>query len=74
MTQHGSVSYRRAQLVANLAQAQFFAKDHAAQEEEFLTQAREAKTQRLREARLAKELNGRTRAINGLIGLRAKQG
>jgi hypothetical protein len=73
MTQEQSRLYRRAELVSNLAQAQFFAKDHAAQEEEFLTQTREAKTLRLRNARMAKELRGRTLAISGLISLRAKQ-
>jgi hypothetical protein len=73
MTQNSSRWHRQAELVSNLAQAQFFARDHAAQEEEFLTQAREAKTVRLREARMAKELKGRTLAISGLISLRAKQ-
>jgi hypothetical protein len=72
MTQDQSRSNRRAELVSNLAQAQFFAKDHAAQEEEFLTQMREAKTLRLRNARMAKERRGRTLAASRLISLRAK--
>jgi hypothetical protein len=59
MTQYSGKSHRQAEHASNLTQFEFFAKDHAVQEEEFLTEAREAKTVRLRQARMAKELQGR---------------
>jgi hypothetical protein len=73
MTQSQSISRPQAEYAANLAQAEFFAKDHAIDEQQFVRQAREAKTIRLRDARMAKELKDRTSALTGLIGLRARK-
>jgi hypothetical protein len=73
MTQTQSRSRPQAEFAANLAQAEFFAKDHAVEEQQFVTQAREAKTLRLRDARMAKELQVRAAAICGLISMRAKK-
>lgn len=55
MTQTFSKTRQRAESAFNKVQSQFFAKDHAVEEQDFITQAREAKTLRLRETRLAKE-------------------
>jgi hypothetical protein len=54
-------------------QSQFFAKGQAVEEHDFEAKAREAKTARLREARLAKELDEVARATSALIRKRAKQ-
>ena len=64
MTETYSKSRQRAEnaFSAMLTQAQFFAKNHAAEELEAVAQARDAKTQRLREARLAKESEERMAA------------
>jgi hypothetical protein len=72
MTQHSGRSHLQAELAANFAQAEFFARDHAVQEEEFLTHAREAKTTRLRQARMEKELKRHDLTLSGLIGRHAK--
>ncbi|RVG01821.1 hypothetical protein CN230_31370 [Sinorhizobium meliloti] len=44
----------------------------AVEEQDFVTQARDAKRARLREARLAKESDDRARATSALITRRAK--
>jgi len=64
MTDTYSKSRQRAEnaFSAVQTQAQFFAKNHAAEELEAVAQARDAKTRRLREARLAKESKDRMAA------------
>jgi hypothetical protein len=71
LSQTQSRSRPQAEYAANLAQAEFFAKDNAVEEQQFVTQAREAKTLRLRDARMAKELKARTAVLSGLISMRA---
>jgi hypothetical protein len=73
MTQTHSKSRQQAEIAFGHIQTQFFAKDHVVEELDFNVQAREAKTLRLREARMAKELEGRAAAISGLINKRAKK-
>jgi len=71
MTQTFSKARQQAETAFSKTQAQFFSKGHAVEEQEFVTQAREAKTLRLREARLAKEADDRARAISALMSKRA---
>ncbi len=56
MTETYSKSRQQAEIAFGAAQSQFFAKDHAVDELNSIAQARDEKTLRLREARLAKEL------------------
>lgn len=56
MTETHSKSRQQAEIAFGATQSQFFAKSHAAEELISIAQAREEKTLRLREARLAKEL------------------
>jgi hypothetical protein len=62
MTETFSKSRQKAEVAFSKTQSQFIARDHAVEEQEFLAQAREAKTLRLREARLAKEAGDRAKA------------
>jgi len=55
MTQTFSKSRQQAEIAFGQTQNQFFAKDRAAEELDFVAQARTAKTLRLREARLTYE-------------------
>ena len=55
MTPTYSKSREQAEIAFGHTQTQFFAKDRAVDELQSIIQAREAKTLRLREARLAKE-------------------
>jgi transposase len=71
MTQTHSKSRQQAEIAFSQTQTQFFAKDHAVEELDFIVHAREAKTLRLREARIAKELEARTSATSALIKKRA---
>ncbi len=71
MTEKFSPSRQKAELAFSNIQTQFFAKDKAVEELESITQSREAKTQRLREARLAKEQEGRMSATSALLAKRA---
>jgi hypothetical protein len=72
MTERHSKSRQQAEIAFSHTQTQFFAKDRAVEELDSLVHAREAKTLRLREARMAKEQEARTRAISALISKRAK--
>lgn len=72
MTKTYSKSRQQADIAFGNIQTQFFAKDHAVEELDFIVQAREAKTLRLREARIAKELADRTKAVSGFIKMRAR--
>jgi hypothetical protein len=72
MTQNLAKARRMADAAFTQSQKQFFSKGDALEEEEFITQAREVKTLRLRDARRAKELKDRTTAISRLISMRDK--
>lgn len=62
MTQTPSKSRQQAEIAFSKAQSQFFARDRAVEEQEAIIRAREEKTLRLREARLAKESSDRATA------------
>ncbi|MGQ3209942.1 MAG: hypothetical protein ACT6U0_03630 [Shinella sp.] len=72
MTEKYSISRQKAEAAFSNIQTQFFAKDKAVEELASLTQSREEKTLRLREARLAKELDERASATSALIAKRAQ--
>jgi hypothetical protein len=72
MKQAHSKSRQQAEIAFGNVQTQFFAKNNAVEELESVAQARDAKTLRLREARLAKELADRTSATSALLAKRAK--
>lgn len=55
MTETHSTKRQQAEIAFGNTQTQFFARSHAVEELDSIVQAREAKTMRLREARLAKE-------------------
>ncbi|MCQ1854529.1 hypothetical protein [Neorhizobium galegae] len=71
MTETCSKSRQQAEIAFSNTQAQFFAKDKAVEELLSLAQSREAKTLRLREARLTKELDDRASATSALLARRA---
>ncbi len=73
MTQTFSKSRQKAESAFDDLQSQFFARNNAVDELDFLTRSREEKTLRLREARLAKELQDRTAATASLLVKRAKK-
>lgn len=73
MTQTQSKSRQQAEVAFSKAQSQFFARDRAVEEQEAIVRAREEKTLRLREARLAKELDDRATATAALALKRAKK-
>ena len=72
MTEAHSKSRQQAEIAFSKEQTQFFAKNNAVEELDSVAQARDAKTVRLREARLAKELADRMSATSNLIAKRAK--
>ena len=72
MSQTHSKSRQKAEIAFADAQSQFFARNSAVEELDSLVLAREEKTRRLREARLAKELNDREAATASLLAKRAK--
>lgn len=74
MTQTHSKSRQQAEIAFGHTQSQFFARNHAIEELESVVQAREAKTQRLREARLAKEAEDIAKASAVLIAKRTRKG
>ncbi|MGB3813000.1 MAG: hypothetical protein WA950_07215 [Shinella sp.] len=55
MTERHKMTRQKAELAFSNIQTQFFAKAEAVEELQSITKCREAKTRRLREARLAKE-------------------
>lgn len=71
MTDTYSKSRQQAEMAFSSVQTQFFAKNDAVGEMEAVAHARGAKTLRLREARLAKELADRTSATPNLVAKRA---
>jgi hypothetical protein len=72
MSQTHSKSRQKAEIAFANAQSQFFARNNAVEELDSLVLARDEKTRRLREARLAKELKDREAATASLIAKRAK--
>lgn len=72
MTQTHSKSREQAEIAFSHTQIHFFAKDRAVEELDSIVHAREAKTIRLREARMAKESEARIRAVSALITMRTK--
>ncbi|CDM61919.1 MULTISPECIES: hypothetical protein [Rhizobium] len=72
MTETYSRSRQQAEIAFGNVQMQFFAKNNAVEELESEAERRDAKTARLREARLAKELADRTSATSALLAKRAK--
>lgn len=73
MTQTYSKSRQQAETAFGNVQKEFFARNHAVEELASVIQAREDKTARLREARLAKEINDRAAVTEALIAKRAKK-
>jgi len=71
MTETQSKSRQQAEI--SFGQTQFFARGHAVEELTSIIDAREAKTQRLREARLAKEQNDRDMARTPLKPTRTRK-
>jgi len=72
MAQTFSKSRQKAEIAFGDTQSQFFARNNAVDELDFLTRSREEKTVRLREARLAKELQDRTAATASLLAKRTR--
>ncbi|GGG22762.1 hypothetical protein GCM10010924_60380 [Rhizobium wenxiniae] len=72
MTETYSKSRQKAETAFGNLQTEFFAKNNAAEELQFVVQARDAKTVRLREARLAKEQADRLSATSKLLAKRCK--
>ncbi len=72
MSQTYSKSRQQAEVAFANAQSQFVARSRAVEELDALVQAREEKTRRLREARLAKELQDRAAAAASLAAKRAR--
>lgn len=73
MTQTHSKSRQQAEIAFGHTQSQFFARNHAVEEIDALIQAREAKTNRLRQARLAKEAHDIATASAALIAKRGRK-
>ncbi|MBB4351761.1 hypothetical protein [Aliirhizobium cellulosilyticum] len=72
MTETYSKSRQQAETAFGNLQMEFFVKNNAAEELASMAQARDAKTIRLREARLAKELADRAFATSALLAKRSK--
>jgi len=72
MTETYSKSRQQAETAFGTLQTEFFAKNNAADELQSVAQARDAKTVRLREARLAKEQADRMSATSALLAKRSK--
>lgn len=72
MTATYSKSRQQAETAFGNLQTEFFAKNNAVEELESVAQARDAKTLRLREARLAKEEASRMSAPSALLTKRSK--
>lgn len=72
MTESYSKSRQQAEVAFGNIRTEFFSKNNAMEELESEAQARDAKTARLREARLAKEQSARASATSALIAKRTK--
>lgn len=73
MTETHSKSRQRAEIAFAKEQSQFFARGNAVEELDAIVQAREEKTLRLREARLAKELQDSLAAPSTRVSKRVKK-
>lgn len=73
MSDAHSKSRQRAELAFAKEQSQFLARDSAVEELDSIVQAREEKTLRLREARLAKELQDRLAAAAAPVSKRVRK-
>jgi hypothetical protein len=73
MIQTFSKSRQLAEIAFSHAQSQFVARNSAVDELQSAIQAREEKTRRLREARLAKEQQDRTTVTAVLVAKRARK-
>jgi cystathionine beta-lyase/cystathionine gamma-synthase len=73
MTQTLSKIRQQAEIAFSHEQSQFFARGHAVEEMDAFVLARDAKTTRLREARLAKQAQDIQKASAGLIEKRASK-
>lgn len=71
MTNQFSKSRMAAEAAFGKLQSQFFSKENAVAENEYMAKVREDKTLRLREARLAKQSEDRARATSALLRKRA---
>lgn len=71
MTDAHSKSRQRAEIAFGQTQTEFFARGAAVEEMDSIVQAREAKTLRLREARMAKEAHDTAVVTQILIAKRA---
>lgn len=74
MTETHSKSRQQAETAFGNLQTEFFAKSNAAEELQSVSHARDAKTVRLREARLAREQADRMAATSALVAKRSKAG
>lgn len=74
MTEIYSKSRQQAEIAFGKTQSVGLARDRAVEELDTIVQAREEKTARLREARIAKEVADRAKACIGLTAKRAKKG
>jgi hypothetical protein len=72
MSQTHSKSRQKAEIAFGNLQSQFFARNSAVEELDCLVRSRDEKTLRLREARLAKELQERAATTASLLAKRAK--
>lgn len=72
MTETYSKSRQQAEIAFGIVQTEFFSKNNAREELESAEHARDAKTLRLREARLAKEQAERMSATSTLLAKRTK--
>lgn len=71
MTQTYSKTRQIAEIAFGNLQTPFFGKNNAVDELEAMAQSRDAKTQRLREARQAKEISDRTAATSASLAKRS---
>jgi hypothetical protein len=74
VTETHSKSRQQAEIAFGNIQVEFFSKNNAVEELVSAAQLRDAKTLRLREARLAKEQSERAIAISSLLAKRSKAG
>lgn len=73
MTQNHSKSRQQAEIAFGNAQSQFFARNSAFEELDSIVVARDEKTLRLREARLAKELQDSTKPAASIVAKRRRK-
>jgi hypothetical protein len=66
-------THSKAEIAFGQTQTEFFARAHAVEELDSIVKAREVKTLRLREARLAKEAKGIAAAAEAFIGRRLRR-